>query len=279
MSNKSKRTHPLDRDGDGEPGGSLPGNQTATMVDEAATTETPWSRDNAAILLKLAEAGIEIDPTKPVALTEDALSVWSDADAQAAEVFADQMNAEGSFMCDGGEWLTADRQPIDVPQIVERYLFRNVEDDDDTFDAEQVEAAATPADALWPTEMLDEWKAEADRLKAGEGAVMAEEGETVAEPAAATAPADLIAVDDGERQVAVRVRELRILLGARRLYKSADGYSASFGAPFIDQATVDAWLAAGLADAVPSAGNQGGVRATAKARQALADAQTPQVAE
>ena len=126
----------------------------------------------------------------------------------------------------------------------------------DTFDAEQVAAAAA----------------------AGEGAVMAEEGETVVDPAAVTAPVDLVAVDDGARQVAVRLRDLRILLSARRLYKSDQGYSASFGAPYIDQATVDALIVAGLAEAVPSAGNQGGVRATAKARQALADAQTPQVA-
>lgn len=199
MTNKSKRTHPLDRDGDGQIGGSLPGNETAPM----------------------AESQQSADPAHPIpgATVQPSAHVQSD-DADFVEAADDQEDA-------------------------------------DTFDAEQVEAAAP----------------------AGEGAVMAEEGETVAAPDTATAPADLIAVDDGERQVAVRVRELRILLGARRLYKSAEGYSASFGAPFIDQATVDAWLAAGLADAVPSAGNQGGVRATAKARQALAEAQTPQVAE
>ncbi|MBU1522089.1 MAG: hypothetical protein KJ728_11790 [Alphaproteobacteria bacterium] len=204
MSNKSKRTHPLDRDGDGELGGSLQGNQTAPMADG----EQP------------------ADPANPI----PGATVQPSAHVQ----------SEDAEFVEPADAATADDQ-----------------DDDDTFDAEQVEAAAT----------------------AGEGAVMAEEGETVADAADATAPAELIAVDDGERQVAVRVRELRILLGARRLYKSAEGYSASFGAPFIDQATVDAWLAAGLADAVPSAGNQGGVRATAKARQALAEAQTPQVAE
>ncbi len=193
MTHKSKRTHPLDRDGDGEPGGSLPGNQTAPMATQ--------------------DGG-------------DALDAIAEAEPDLADA------------------ATADDQ-----------------DEADTFDAEQV-AAAAPA---------------------GEGAVMAEEGETIVDPAAATAPVDLVAVDDGERQVAVRLRDLRILLSARRLYKSDQGYSASFGAPYIDQATVDALIIAGLAEAVPSAGNQGGVRATAKARQALADAQeasqvTPQVA-
>lgn len=203
MTNKSKRTHPLDRDGDGEPGGALPGNQTAPMA----------TQDGGDMLDAVAEA----EPD----LVEQ---------ARQDDPAADPMPADAA---------TAEDQ-----------------DEADTFDAEQV-AAAAPV---------------------GEGAVMAEEGETVVDPAAATAPVDLVAVDDGERQVAVRLRDLRILLSAQRLYKSADGYSVSFGAPYIDQATVDAWLVAGLAEDVPSAGNQGGVRATAKARQAWIDAQTPQVA-
>lgn len=35
------------------------------------------------------------------------------------------------------------------------------------------------------------------------------------------------------------------------------------------QATIDAWIAAGLAEDVPTAGKQGGVRVTAEARSVL----------
>lgn len=292
MTTKSKRTNPLDRDGDGKPGGSLPGNQTAPMADAArppADGEPSWTRDNAAILLKLAEAGIEIDTTKPAALAEETLADWSNEDAHAAEIFADKMNAEGSHMDEeGGDWLDADLHPIAIPAVLEPYLFRNVEQDDladvrttpgdsaekleaieretdeanaaasDTFDAEQVEAAS----------------------RVGEGAVIGEEGETVADPSTAAAPLDdaLVTIPTDTAPVAVRLHELRILVTARRLYKSREGYSSNYGPPYIDQATIDAWIAAGLAEDVPSAGNMGGVRVTPEGRSALNRAPTDEAA-
>lgn len=261
MTAKSKRTHPLDRDGDGQPGGSLPGNQTAPMADAVQAPgvgEPSWTRDNAAILLKLAEAGIEIDTTKPAALAEETLADWSNEDAHAAEIFADKMTAEGSHMDEeGGDWLDADLNPIAIPAVLERYVFRNVEQGD-TFDAEQVAAATT----------------------AGEGAVIAEEGETVADPATATAPLDegLVNIPTDTAPVAVRLHELRILVTARRLYKSREGYSSNYGPPYVDQATIDAWIAAGLAEDVPSAGNMGGVRVTPEGRSALNRAPTDEAA-
>ena len=48
MSKKPTRTHPLDRDGDGKPGGSLPGNQTAPMAEDTPPAEdedTPPAED------------------------------------------------------------------------------------------------------------------------------------------------------------------------------------------------------------------------------------------
>lgn len=119
----------------------------------------------------------------------------------------------------------------------------------DTFDAEQVEAAS----------------------RAGEGAVIGEEGETVADPSTAAAPLDdaLVTIPTDTAPVAVRLHELRILVTARRLYKSPEGYSSNYGPPYIDQATIDAWIAAGLAEDVPSAGNMGGVRVTSEGRSAL----------
>lgn len=402
MTNKSKRTHPLDRDGDGAAGGSLPGNQTAPMAtppEATAPAEPSWIRDNAAILLKLAEAGIEIDTTKPAALTEETLADWTNEDAHAAEIFADQMTAEGSHMDEeGGDWLTADLNPIAIPAVLEPYLFRNVEQDDladaratpgesaEKLDAieretDEANAAATePPFAIaarrWTADVPDdEVKAELNKRAAlawgeqgyvveerlgdilvarakqtdqpiitgplrfakgqddidpahlmeaavevaidywgtahysvdmegddavarlhegekpwddhapdtfdaeqveaastaGEGAVIAEEGETVADPATATASLDdgLVTIPTETAPVAVRLHELRILVTARRLYKSPEGYSSNYGAPYIDQATIDAWIAAGLAEDVPTAGNQGGVRVTAEARSVL----------
>lgn len=322
MTAKSKRTNPLDRDGDGDPGGSLPGNQTAPMahaVQAPGAGEPSWTRDNAAILLKLAEAGIEIDTTKPVALAEETLSDWSNEDAHAAEIFADKMTAEGSHMDEeGGDWPDADLNPIAIPAVLERYVFRNVEQGD-TFDAGQAgpmadaDPAHTPDEASamrvldlrYDAENTDD-QAEAARLfaaanemadrlgldretleplagdtfdaeqvaaatTAGEGAVIAEEGETVADPATATAPLDdgLVNIPTDTAPVAVRLHELRILVTARRLYKSPEGYSSNYGPPYIDQATVDAWIAAGLAEDVPTAGNMGGVRVTSEGRSAL----------
>lgn len=118
-----------------------------------------------------------------------------------------------------------------------------------TFDAEQVEAAS----------------------RAGEGAVIGEEGETFAYPSTAAAPLDdaLVTIPTETAPVAVRLHELRILVAARRLYKSREGYSSNYGPPYIDQPTIDAWIAAGLAEDVPSAGNEGGVRVTAEGRSAL----------
>lgn len=248
---KSKRTHPLDRDGDGEPGGSLPGNQTAPMATQDGDDMLEAVAETEPDLVEQARRDApETDPMLAAAATADDQDDVTDPHADC--VHCGESHPVGV--------LDEDLCPACVDEAPA--LDQIEANSSDTFDAEQV-AAAAPA---------------------GEGAVMGEEGETVAEPAAATALADLVAVDDGERPVAVRRRELQILLTARRLYKSDQGYSASFGPPYIDQATVDVWLAAGLAEAVPSAGNQGGVRATAKARRAWIDAQeasqvAPQVPE
>lgn len=72
-------------------------------------------------------------------------------------------------------------------------------------------------------------------------------------------------------QVAARIRDLTILVGARRLYKSDEGYSSNYGAPYVGHDTIAAFVQAGLAEDIPSAGNQGGVKLTAEARRMLAD--------
>lgn len=261
---KSKRTHPLDRDGDGAPGGSLPGNQTAPMA---------WARDDQRLIAKLQLAQVTLDPALTDAGLADEVSGWSDETAQQVEAFADAMTADGRYQDEAGDERNADGSPIELPPVLSRAVIGETDaprgwalngdpadhqsdrpddlgaDRPDTFDPEQVEAASP----------------------AGEGAVIAEEGETVVDPETATAPMDeaLVNIPTDTAPVAVRLHELRILVTARRLYKSPEGYSATYGAPFIDQATVDAWIAAGLAEDVPSAGNMGGVRATPQARAAL----------
>lgn len=301
MTAKSKRTHPLDRDGDGDPGGSLPGNQTAPMA---------WTRDDQRLIAKLQLAQVTLDPAFTDADLADEVEGWSDETAQQVEAFADAMTADSRYQDEAGDERNADGSPIELPPVLARALIGETDaargaaddandphadcvhcgdshrvgvlDDDlcpacvdeapildqlgratdqtagDTFDAEQVAAATT----------------------AGEGAVIAEEGETVADPATATAPLDdgLVNIPTETAPVAVRLHQLRILVTARRLYKSREGYSSNYGPPYIDQATVDAWIAAGLAEDVPTAGNMGGVRVTSEGRSALNRAPTDEAA-
>ncbi|MBB5770148.1 hypothetical protein HNP47_000117 [Brevundimonas vesicularis] len=250
MTAKSKRTHPLDRDGDGDPGGSLPGNQTAPMA---------WTRDDQRLIAKLQLAQVTLDPAFTDAGLADEVAGWSDETAQQVEAFADAMTADGRYQDEAGDERNADGSPIELPPILSRALIGETDQTaGDTFDAEQVAAAKT----------------------AGEGAVIAEEGETVADPTTATAPLDdgLVNIPTDTAPVAVRLHELRILVTARRLYKSPEGYSSNYGPPYIDQATVDAWIAAGLAEDVPTAGNMGGVRVTSEGRSALYRAPTDEAA-
>lgn len=70
-------------------------------------------------------------------------------------------------------------------------------------------------------------------------------------------------------QAAARIRELRELVQSKFLYKSAEGYSATYKAPFISEETVKVWIEAGLAEDVPSAGHMGGIRSTPAARREM----------
>lgn len=183
MTKKPQRTHPLDRDGDGAPGGSLPGNQTAPMAED----QTPL------------EAIAEAEPE----LVDQVINDHGDGpDAGMHDTEIDDADTDAS-------------------------------DDTDTFTPEHIEATQPPA---------------------------IEQADTANAPEAAT-----------PEQIAVRVRELQILRDARRLYKNADGYSPAYGAPYIQDATVKAWVEAGLAEDVPSAGHSGGVRITPEGRRQLTE--------
>lgn len=189
MSKKPNRTRPLDRDGDGRDGGSLPGNRTAPLAEGGNTA-----------LDAIAEAEPDL--------------------VEAARADHDQ----------AGESLEAGQD--DEP------------DRSDTFTPEEVAAGRTP--------------------------VIEQEGEattTAADAATVIDEADpLVTVDTETAPIAVRLSELNVLISSRRLYKTPEGYSATYSAPYIDAATVEGWVKAGLAQEVPTAGNTGGVRVTAEAR-------------
>lgn len=214
MTRKSNRTHPLDRDGDGAPGGSLPGNQTAPFK------------------------GVQID------------SVYVDeADALPPQAVADDLADARTTPGDSPEKLEAIEREVDEANAAAR--------------AEAAEAAADDVDTFTPEE-----------IAAGATPVVQEDGEGTA-PAAASAviidPADpLVTVDTPAAPVAVRLRELRELVRARRLYLDDHGYSAVYGPPYVSAPTVRAWIAAGLAEDEPTAGHRGGIRVTAEARRLLA---------
>lgn len=286
MTKTPNRTRPLDRDGDGRDGGSLPGNQTAPMapaeapavedehpaVDDLADARTtpgdsaekleaierevdkanadntpqPWNRDNDLIALKLIDLGVADDTPAFKATIEN----WSDDDARAAEIWADLRAAPGAYTDSDGEWLTAHGDLILTPDALAPILFRAA-DLTDTFTAEEVAAAMA---------QVIEAEGEAPAVDA--------------EPIVIPADDPLVQIETETAPIAVRARELRLLLDARRLYKSKTpsgdwGYSSNYGAPYVDEATVQGWIAAGLADDEPTAGTWGGVKPTHEARRQL----------
>lgn len=270
------RTHALDRDGDGAPGGSLPGNQTAPMADEladarttagddadkldainretdeahaAARAEAGWSRDEARLTRKLDDIGARFSDLS----TEAVVQSWTDQEAFMAETFADAMLADGKYVDEEGQDRTAAGDLIALPAILAEWEigFEHPAQEEQTFDPEQVAAADDASPLERAMDALDTAFAdEPDQLGAPEL------GETD--------PAD-------RQQVAARIRDLQVLVDAPRLYRSAEGYSSNYGAPYISDVVVRSWIVAGLAEDIPSAGNAGGVKMTADARRMLAD--------
>lgn len=212
MTRNPNRTRPLDRDGDGRDGGSLPGNKTAPMTTADGDPHRPDDGPPNAQ---------QTAPPLPDAADDlaDARTTPGDSAEKLEAIERETDEANAAARAAGGDALAAlaEAEPDLVAQVIEDHA-----EDADTFTAEEVEAA---------------------------GELPATETETA--------------------QIAVRARELRLLVESRRLYKSAEGYSATYGAPFVDQATVDGWIAAGLAEDVPTAGICGGIKPTHEARRHL----------
>lgn len=255
MTKASNRTRPLDRDGDGADGGSLPGNQTApyggalikgAFVDEASdlpiddladarTTpgdspekleaiEREVDEANAAEWMKAAEGIKRLVQLRADAATaqtgEEAARLQGEADALAAELGLSEEEARSAVELSGA----------DTP---------------DTFTPEEVAAGA----------QVNEAEGEAPAV--------------AAEPTVIPTDDPLVQIETETAPIAVRERELRLLVENRRLYKTAEGYSSNQAPPYVDEATVQAWISAGLAEDVPSAGNWGGVKPTHEARRQI----------
>ena len=263
---KSKRTHPLDRDGDGEPGGSLPGNQTAPFADQTPQTDTAAAPLQAAAgpdgLITLDDLA-EVEPDLAATVLADH-GEGDDATFDAEQVAASDAlrNAKPPLCIVVARWgdhLTAE----DLLDAAHAKATLAYGPSNFTLEMKGDKAVATPI------------RSDAAEAAANEGAVIEEEGETVASPDAAAVPLDdtagLVTLQTETAPVAVRLDHLRILTGSRRLYKSEHGYSSNYAPPYIDQATVDVWIGAGFAEDVPSAGNSGGVRVLPEARRALAE--------
>lgn len=319
MTKKPARTRPLDRDGDGKDGGSLPGNQTAPMakvivtapwddtatpdqvkvkaeeaaraawgdrpftvtmkgdkavatVDEGLDGTDDWTRDNDVITLKLEEAGVRDHDEQPIDLAN--VIQWPDEDARAAETFADAMMAAGKFTDHNGTERNADGSAIDLPEILrERTVVTGAgaSTGDDALDAIAEAEPDAVATTLQDHDTDGEATFTAEEIAAGQTPVVEQEGEATATAADQATQLDetdpLATVETDKAPIAVRLSDLQVLTSARRLYHTREGYSATWNAPFLDDATVDGWVAAGLAEAIPSAGNTGGVRATDEARQ------------
>lgn len=272
----SARISPPDRDGDGRPGGSLPGNKTIQPPQEgegdpndgdgpvkptdqekleameretdeanaAVRAAAGWTRDEGRLLLKLDAIGARFSDLS----TEAVVQSWTDQEAFAAETFADAMAADGAHLNDEGEHCRADGTVIDLPVSMAEWEidFVQLTMDDSTFTPEEIAAGKTPV-------------------------VQEDEAETTAAEVAPVIDAEdpIITVETPTAPVAVRVQDLQRLAGHRFFYRSAEGYSPNYAAPFVDQATIDVWTGAGLAEISPSAGNAGGVRITPEARSVL----------
>lgn len=264
MTRKPHRTLPLDRDGDGRNGGSLPGNKTAPMADtEAETGRQPRSLT----ALEFLDANgrrptpEDFDGTDPLAPLLDA-DVGRHDDLLGREVT--QEDVEAQYVRTASEPDTVDELADarttsgDSPEKLEA-IEREVD---------EANAAARADDAPDPADTFT-----AEEIAAGQTPMIQAEGDaavTAAEVATEIPSNDpLVQIETETAPIAVRARELRLLVESRRLYKSAEGYSATYGAPYVDQATVDGWIQAGLAEDVPTAGICGGIKPTHEARRHL----------
>lgn len=278
------RQHPLDRDGDGNPGGSLPGNQTAPMaetpladetqdlpltptaqdqIDEAARLDAMeretdeanaaaraaagWTRDDGRLIQKLEDIGAHLPEGHNLSHGE-VVGAWTDQEAFNVETFADAMAAEDRRISAEGEAFNADGSFIDLPDVLGEWEidFEPTPEPAATFTAEEIASGRTTVTQ----------EDEAEAIAAELGVVIDPED-------------PIITVNTPTAPVAVRLKELQRLVDNRWLYKTRDGFSPNTHPPYIEDATAEVWVRAGLAQWDATAGNHGGIRVTAEARSLL----------
>ncbi|MNU93164.1 hypothetical protein D3C71_831000 [compost metagenome] len=302
MTKASNRTRPLDRDGDGADGGSLPGNQTAPMAsaegdpnrpddgppnaDQSPPAAESTSPREASALAFLDKHGRR--PTSEDFIGSDEVAPLLDTDVGR---YDDQLGRDVTQEDVDAQYVLpsptetvddladARTTPGDSPEK-EEAIHR------ETAEAKSAVAASVTGDtalaaiasACIEQALLDAEDAAdlTDTFTPEEVAAAAQVNEAEGEAPAVDAEPTVIPTDDPLLQIetetapiAVRERELRLLVESRRLYKSPEGYSSNYGAPYVDEPTVQAWITAGLAEDVPSAGNHGGVKPTHEARRQL----------
>jgi len=289
---KPARTSPPDRDGDGRPGGSLPGNQTVEAAkgadpqaeaataagnpnqpdagppnSEASPPAEPWTRNDELILLKLADAGFEIKADVDDAVTLEQIKAWADDHARAVETFADEYI--NGTVNDDDDRVREDGQVIDLPNELRKNVMAEPEAEPDPVaqavqDDAAADAPADPADTFTPEE-----------IAAGQTAGIGAEVEPVATAAEAETVIDdaepLVAVEDNQGDpVFVRLDNLKRLVDNLWLYRFGTRYSIGNHGPWVEQDEIDVWVKAGLARYDESAGNNGGVYVEPPARKAVA---------
>lgn len=241
----AKRPSPPDRDGDGAPGGSLPGNQTADAAKGPDEPAAEWTRDDELIVLKLAEVGFEINASVEDAVTLDQVKGWSDDQAKAVEAFAHEY-VSGSLK-DDGDMIRADGTVIELPHELHKNIMADEPELNETFTPEEIAAGQTD--------------------------LVQEEGETAIAAAMAAPVIDdadpLVTIDTATAPVALRLGNLRRLVENRLFYKSPEGFSPNYHAPHVEAAEVEVWIANGLARWDETAGRIGGVYVEPEASRVL----------
>lgn len=283
----SKRTDPLDRDGDGHPGGSLPGNQTAPYAEGEQPGETQNSDAplrTYAFALRQFETTEVPDADRIAELRRRAVAVFGEDTTDIQTRFGDLViatcaNQPGEpsrepLVVAAGDDHVRPETLLEAAQELAIDYWGHTDYDVQMEGDRAVARRHEPAEEPDPADTFT-----AEEIAAGKTPVIEAEGEQVATAADATATAELARVDldtapgDQPRTVAVNVEQLRLLAQNKWLYKSEHGFGAASGAPFVDQATVDVWIEAGLCTWSETAGNHGGVRITHEGRRVLGVAQ------
>ena len=199
------------------------------------TSEDGWQRHNQMTLDDLDMVALTIVGRESGA-TVETIAAWSDDDVRAADAWL-----EKTLQGFAGPGFKIEPWPGHLAPFLS-----DTAETAATFTAEEIASGHAPVSQ----------EDEAEAIAAELGVVIDPED-------------PIITVNTPTAPVAVRVRELQRLVDNRWLYKTPDGFSPNTHPPYIEAETAQVWVAAGLAQWEPTAGNHGGIRVTAEARSLL----------